>query len=75
MVVVTAFSVLVVIGYSDPFLADGASLGHRIAIGILVGVAVYAVALFLVTLITLADVGGTYIRWLQAKRPSGSSDT
>jgi hypothetical protein len=42
---------------------------HRVAVGLLVAATLRAIALFLVTLITLADVGSSDIQRVQVRPP------
>jgi hypothetical protein len=62
LVVIVSLGVLVALGSETPLLADGSSVKHSVAIGLLVGVTIYAVELFLVTVITLSDVGDSSSR-------------
>lgn len=69
LVVIVSLAVLVALGGETALLAEGSSLKHSVAIGLLVGVTIYAVELFLLTLIALSDVGDSYIKALQRRRP------
>lgn len=69
LVVIVSLAVLVGLGSETALLPEGSSLKHSVTIGLLVGVTIYAVELFLVTVVTLSDVGDTYIKTLQSRRP------
>jgi hypothetical protein len=70
--VIGSLAVLLGIGVNTPLLADGSSTLHRIGVAILAFATVYAVELFLVTVITLANVGQAYIGRLHRSRPGSS---
>jgi hypothetical protein len=72
LLVVGSLVVLLAIGKDVPLLAHGSSARHRIGLGVLAFVAIYAVELFLITLITLGQVGQAYIGRLQR---SGRTDS
>jgi hypothetical protein len=67
--VVGAFSALIVLGKAGLFLPEGSSFEHRVGVSLLAGATIYAVELFLVTLVTLFDVGRSYVALLQRNRP------
>jgi hypothetical protein len=69
LVVIVSLTVLAALGSDTALLAEGSSFRHSAAVGLLAGVTVYAVELFLVTLITLSDVGDSCIKTLQTRRP------
>jgi hypothetical protein len=69
-VVAGSFVLLLALGRDTPLLARGSSLVHRIAAGLEAGATVYAVSLFLITVLTLAQVGRTYIKRLQKAKPA-----
>jgi hypothetical protein len=68
-VIVAGFALLVGLGKDTPLLGPGASDLHRAGVALVAFVAVYAVELFLVTVITIAQAGSAYIVRLQRKRP------
>lgn len=70
-IVVGGFVLFFALGRDGTLLADGSSVTHRIAVSVVVFVTIYAVELFLVTVITLAQVGRAYITRLQRSRPAG----
>ncbi len=65
-VVVASFGALAALGRDSQLLAVHSSLVHRAGVGLWAGATVYAVELFVVTVITLADVSGLYIKRLQS---------
>jgi hypothetical protein len=67
--VIGSIVILLGIGQNTPLLENGSSALHRIGVSILAFATVYAVELFLVTVITLANVGQAYIGRLQRTRP------
>lgn|GEM_PF-3538220 len=69
-VVVGGFALLVVLGNDNGLIPDGSSTRHRLVVGVVAFCTVYAIELFLITVITLSQVGSTYIARLQAKPPS-----
>lgn len=72
LVVVASIALLVGLGSETQLLAEGSSLTHTVAVGLVAGLTVYAVEMFLVTVITLSAVGDTQIRRLQKRRPQAS---
>ena len=70
LTVVVSFAFLIKFGFDDVLVPVHASVAHRVAIGIWAFVATYAVSLFLVTLITLSQVGQVYIRRLRKRSAS-----
>jgi hypothetical protein len=75
LVVVGAFSILIALGKDSHLLADGSSTRHRIGVGVLVFFTVYAVELFLITVITLTQVGDAYIGRLHRTKPDRDSQS
>ncbi len=58
---------LLVGGASEPILTLGAPTTRRIMVAVISGMGIYSFAQFLITLITLSQVGRTYIRILKDK--------
>jgi hypothetical protein len=69
LVVVGALALLLALGKDSRFLADASSARHRVGVGVLAFFTVYAVELFLITVITLTQVGEAYIGRLHRRRP------
>lgn len=69
LVVIVSLGVLGALGSDTPLLGDGSSLKHSVGVGLFVGITIYAAELFLVTVITLSDVGDAYVKTLQRRRP------
>jgi hypothetical protein len=63
--VVASFGFLAACGFDAVLLPPSPTLLHRVLTSLLVFLAVYALSLFLVTLITLTQVGAVYIRDLR----------
>ena len=72
--VVGSFALLLALGRDTPLAADGSSARHLVAVSLVVFITVYAVELFLVTVITLAQVGRVYVNRLQRNRPATHDD-
>lgn len=72
-VVIGSFALLFAMGHDTPLSADGSSVKHRVVVSVVVFVTVYAAELFLITVITLTQVGHAYIDRLQRSRPTEPS--
>lgn len=79
LTVVGSFAVLIAAGFDRHLIPPHANACPHIAAGLLAFIAAYAVSLFLVTLLTLAQVGNVYIKRLrmrgQDKNETGESGT
>jgi hypothetical protein len=69
-VVAGSFALLLALGRDTPLLQSGSSDLHRAGVGLEAAATVYAVSLFLITVLTLAEVGRTYIERLQETKPT-----
>lgn len=69
VVVVGSFVLLLALGRDTALMATGSSIRHRTAASVEVFAVVYAAELFLVTVLTLAQVGQAYITRLQTVKP------
>lgn len=67
LTVVASFAFLIKYGFDQPLLPRGASAAHVAAVSAWAFVAIYAVAMFLLTLVTLSQVGQTYIANLRKR--------
>jgi hypothetical protein len=65
--VALGFGLLVAWGFDEPVIPVHPSTAHRVAAGLLVFFASYAICLFLVTLFTLSQVGRVYITQLRRR--------
>jgi hypothetical protein len=74
LVVVGSFAILLALGKDLALLSAGASVRHRVAVGVLTFAIVYAVELFLITVITLTQVGEAYIGRLHEHRPGTENE-
>lgn len=63
--IATGFLMLVVRGFDADFMPDDARLGVGVLVGLLTFFLVYAASQFLVTLVTLSQVGNAYISELR----------
>ena len=70
--IVGAFALLIGAGPDQPLLDPDASTPRHIALGALTAVLAYAVMQFLVTVITLSQVGEVYVALLREKGKSAS---
>lgn len=67
-VIATGFAMLIVRGYDAKLMPDDACFGIRVLVGAVTFFLVYAAAQFLVTLVTLSQVGNAYISTLRTPR-------
>jgi hypothetical protein len=68
MAIATAFVMLTVRGFDATFLPRSACLGVRVLVGVLAFFLIYAAMQFLVTLVTLSQVGNAYISELRNRK-------
>jgi hypothetical protein len=63
--VVGSFGLLTAYGFDRHLVPAHSTVGQRVAASLLAFITAYAICLFLVTLLTLSQVGGVYIRQLR----------
>lgn len=73
MAIVIAFAMLTAGGFDGRFLPKDASPGQRVLVGFLAFFLVYAAMQFLVTLVTLSQVGNAYISELRKRNAPGGT--
>jgi hypothetical protein len=74
MVIIIALCSSVLVGQDQEILPQQAGVGHRLIVSFLVSAVVYSVCQFLVTVITLSEVGQTYIGDLRKRENNGPSE-
>jgi len=67
LLVVATFMVVLLVDGSSPLLPRSETVVRRAALAFTCGLCVYCLCQFLITLITLSQVGGVYINFLAAK--------
>jgi hypothetical protein len=69
-VIIAGFTLLLGLGKDTPLMGNGASTLHRVGVSLAAFITIYAVELFLITVISIAQAGGAYIDRLHRTRPA-----
>ena len=68
-VIIASIALLVSLGTDPPFLPRHASTRHHVAAGLFAAVTIYAIEMFLVTVLTLSAPGDVHIANLREDAP------